>query len=1056
MKVPVFCLLFFAPPSFGELPPRGREPRETIRLDGEWLFRRDGQEEWKSVRVPSSFESHQGPEFDGIGWYKRKVSPQSIPAGRRTLLHFQAAATHAEVSWNGKKLGSHLGGWTPFRFDVTGEIRGPEPEGGHEILVRLDEKVGHNTQGFLPIIAPHFGGIWRGVNLLVVSDPYFDDLNLMAMGNPETGNIEVEVPLGGAVDQRIGVVFAGYRLLGEDSWKRIPAPVRQIEAVLRFSLRIPEFRTWSCWDPSLYEIEIALPSPGEGLPGDLVRTRAAFRKVEASGEKILLNGVPIGVRGLLNWGYYPPENFPNPGEKVFRKDLEFARSAGFNLMKFCLWVPPERYLDLADEMGVLTWMEYPTWHPRLTQEHLADLVGEFSEFFAYDRNHPSVILRSLTCETGPGADLKVIRRLYDLAHRMVPGALVEDDSSWIGWNRIHDFYDDHPYGNNHTWLPTLHRLKDHIKERRILPLILGEAMAADTWVEQETLRKRAGGARPFWVPGFFDEAAKWEDHLRGTFGPEGIDRLLPDSLRYGMLMRKYQVEAFRREIPSGGYVISVIRDFSLASMGLLDYQGEPKWSPADWAWQGDTMCLLATENDRRSFHPEEMLLADLFVSHFGRRAIDGGRLVVALEGPERDGVVLDRLEFKPLDLECGNLFKATGLKFSLPRTPRPERLVVRAHLKTELGDFRNSWPIWVVPRPGQRPPLILHESVKDEAAKDLLSGAPRLGAEKPKGIVAASRFDGRLVEILEEGGSVLLLPDGERGSLPRSAHWFLRGAPYIPVHALSAKIPRDLLVELQHFDLASDVIPEVNYLDEIDPILLLWDTHDLKKVKTHGLIFETGAGGGRLLVTALRHTGTTNAAGRWLLSALLDHLAAGPVPKRSFRAATWRRLQEKLHEEKIDLVQETWKFRSEGTGEGVAKDWHLPGLALDDNWKEIRIGRAWEAQGYPALDGWAWYRISIRIPAGWAGREIYLSFEGVDDIYELFVNGKLAGKGGDLKTRQDAFNEKKSHRITSFVRPGEKCLIAVRVHDWYGAGGIFRPVSLGTVGFFDGPEVLRP
>jgi hypothetical protein len=33
---------------------------------------------------------------------------------------------------------------------------------------------------------------------------------------------------------------------------------------------------------------------------------------------------------------------------------------------------------------------------------------------------------------------------------MIPGALVEDDSSWIGWNRMHDFYDDHPYGNNHT------------------------------------------------------------------------------------------------------------------------------------------------------------------------------------------------------------------------------------------------------------------------------------------------------------------------------------------------------------------------------------------------------------------------------------------------------------------------------------------------------------------------------------------------------------------------------------------------------------------------------
>ena len=70
--------------------------------------------------------------------------------------------------------------------------------------------------------------------------------------------------------------------------------------------------------------------------------------------------------------------------------------------------------------------------------------------------------------------------------------------------------------------------------------------------------------------------------------------------------------------------------------------------------------------------------------------------------------------------------------------------------------------------------------------------------------------------------------------------------------------------------------------------------------------------------------------------------------------------------------------------------------------------------------------------------------------------GKLAGKGGDLATHRDAFSEKKSHRITDLVKPGEDCLIAVRVHDWGGAGGIHQPVHLGTTPFYDGPEVLKP
>ena len=112
-------------------------------------------------------------------------------------------------------------------------------------------------------------------------------------------------------------------------------------------------------------------------------------------------------------------------------------------------------------------------------------------------------------------------------------------------------------------------------------------------------------------------------------------------------------------------------------------------------------------------------------------------------------------------------------------------------------------------------------------------------------------------------------------------------------------------------------------------------------------------------------------------------------------------------------------------------------------------------QGYPALDGWAWYRIEVDVPPGWQGRDTFLSFEGVDDVYELYVNGRLVGKGGDLATRKDALQERHSHNITSFVTPGQKALVAVRVYDWYGAGGIFRPVTLGTQAFAPSLDFLR-
>jgi hypothetical protein len=871
--------------------PAAEAPRQTISLNGTWLFQRDGAkaDEWKSVPVPSSFEQHEGAEFHGVGWYRRSIAPFTISPGKRVLLHFQAAATEAEVWWNGDRLGSHLGGWTPFRFDVTDLVRKAGPGATHELRVRLDEKVGHNTQGFLPIIAPHFGGLWQEVALLIVPETYGNDLRLFAAADPVNSEIRLEIPLGGRLPESLPAVEVRCRRRGTAEWTRPPLQAAYADGLIKASVKLADFRRWSPADPNLYEVEIALPGAG----GDRLEARTAFRAVEAFGPELRLNGQPLQVRGLLNWGYSAPLTAPNPGEAVWRAELEFARARGFNLMKFCLWVPPQRYLELADEMGMLTWMEYPTWHPDLTEKFLGPLEREFLEFFHYDRNHPSVLLRSLTCETGSGADLKVIQRLYDLAKANIPGALVEDDSSWIGWNRVHDFYDDHPYGNNHTWIKTLQGFNEYILAHGLKPLVLGESIAADTWIDRESIATRLGTARPWWAPGVLDAAPRWLERVRAVAGPGGLEELRADSLRYGLLMRKFQTEAYRREVPYGGYVITVIRDIPTASMGLLDYLGRPKWSEADWSWQRDTICLLRTEADRRSFTGGEPLRADLLLSHFGPSALEGGELEVTLETALDKGGVLQRSTRKDIRQNMGTLARCLELRWPLPNVSSPTQLVVRAVLKTAGSEFRNQWPVWVVPPPAARPKVQLHASLSADLAQELFPGASRWGGHDAAGVVVAGRFDDDLVRLLENGGRVLLLPDGRKDSFPLDEHWFLRGAPWVPDHALARTVPHNLLVELQHFDLAGPVVPDLHYLEAIDPILMLWDTHDLKTVKTHGLIFETRASKGRLLVSAVRHAGQENAAGRWLLSVLLNHLDSPAQPRHALSEDVWAYLKKK-------------------------------------------------------------------------------------------------------------------------------------------------------------------
>lgn len=929
-------------------------PRKTTSLNGAWEFKQGEPEgvsprssPWKTVTVPQAWQHHEGMEFHGVGVYRKTLDPFELKEGRRLLVHFDAVATHATVYWNGEKLGEHLGPWTPFRFDVTELVR-KKPKEKHTLTVRVDEKVGHNTQGFLPIVQPHFGGIWQEVKLIEVGEPYFDDADV-AVGAGPRGDVRFKLRFAGG-GKPVGLAFRLWKTLdgkrervGE--WRGDELPELRVEGQeIAGEWNSLGLRLWAPDFPQTYEFEAVSAT-------DRVSQRFGHTIIFPKDDQLVFNGQPLSIRGVLNWGYYPPNLAPNVDPEVWRQDLKLIKSWGFNLMKCCLWVPPRRLLEIADEEGVLVWMEYPTWHPKLTPEFLPDLEREYAEFFRHDRHHPSVILRSLTCETGQSADLKVIQKLTDAAKQMIPGCLVVDDSSWIEWNRVCDFYDDHPYGNNHTWVKTLERLKGYIAKSKlgVKPLVLGEAIAADTWhqvgARQEalgaseeghrTVVMRDGKARPYHEPIFADANRAWLARMEKIIGgPIDQKRLTDDSLRYAMLMRKFQIETFRKEVPNGGYVVSVMRDFPLAGMGLISYDGKPKWEAKDWAWHGEK---------------------------------------------KNEGV---------------------------------------------------PWP------------------------KVDQSRLAKVAA--PMGIRTAHQFDERLLDELEAGGKVLLMPNGKEGSLPLKSHWFLRGGPFVNAHHPLLKGTtglHELLVEQQHFDLAGDVVPDVQYLEEIDPILMLWDNHDMPEVKTHGLAFETRVGKGRLLVSALNHAGGENAVGRWLLDVFLKHLDEGPPPRNALKPETIGAMRNKLREKRLELVGQPWRFKPDPKEEGVKAGWAT--MTPDESWKPIRIGQSWEGQGYATLDGWAWYRLDVTVPQAWAGLPVWWQADGVDDHAEFYVNGQKVGSMGDLAGRKTAFEDKAAFDISKHVKAGAKATLAVRVFDWQGAGGCHRPQRLATVPRTAGAEILK-
>ena len=1262
---------------------------------------------WKSVELPSTFEEHEGVSFDGIGWYRTHLtnglntSPHTRTIHTRTIVRLHGAATEATLWCNGEKIAEHLGGWTPFECDVTRFLNNSSPlsaESDHpkpqaELLIKVDERVGHNSQGFLPVFAPHFGGLWKPIEVLELPPVWIDPHSLFLWGDPSNSNLNYEITLHG-LDQRAIADFLpeypfeihlDYRLKshpssartpeGDDarekpaSWTRLSIPYsdddgkRLLEKgtlLLQGQIPIADPKLWSPEQPNLYEtkLSLTLKNAPDTQPIHQHSSTAAFRSIRVQADSILLNEKPLQVRGILNWGYAPPRVAPSLDPKHWREELQFAKDNGFNLMKICLWIPPKGYLELADEMGVLLWMEYPTWHSQWTQAALPTLEKEFDEFFLYDRSHPSVILRSLTCETGPSADIEVLRTLYDRCHRRIPGSIVEDDSSWIQWNRIHDFYDDHPYGNNHTWLATLERLRSYIAEHGVKPLVLGEAIAADTWCPPNSLESmsqslgdqalslqsvkrgtpESGYESPFWFPLAYRANESWAQARSIDMGKPAVQRLETDSKRYAWLMRKYQIETYRHEFPNGGYVVSVIRDFPFASMGLLDFENRPKWPAQSFRWHSEHALVLRTNDERRSFFEDAPFEANLILQspNFYRdlqdqtahldatQSTDEYTLEWTWSNPDHPSITGKR-RFSKTQLEnllssdppkSLTLLPLHSLKDQLPKIPNtkdyngnaqgnvqgngPEKEPVKWNLQVQFSSWyvekaspylkqqrilaNNNWDLWQIPATSQNrstttglnTAIELHSSCSEQTRKELaalcrvfnwpqptLQPQPMLQPEQPKQpdslsepatpekansekansekatpakanpekdsanrsapdrnqpIIVAQRFDAPLLNALELGRNVLFIPDGQQASLPLTQHWFLRGGPIIDSISRWNR-SHDLIVDLQHFDLAGPVVSDVQWLEQCTPLVMLWDNHDIPKVKTHGLIFATRIDQGTLLVNTLlvntlldnrrldnnsQKSESTNPARAWILSESINYLqTANDSAQRGSEAAENRigsltpeslqGIRYALRQKTLSLKTSRWIFRPDPKNQGLELGWHLPDLPMpeiqltpseppeqieapsqNNQWKPIEIGKHWESEGYPGLDGWAWYRTEVTVPPDWEGEELHLWVDGADDYIEVYVDGVNIGSAGERSTRKTAFEELASFAIpkngpdTSLdgsnglpadavaQSPKPRVLkIAIRVEDWQGAGGLFRPISLANTPRTNTPILAR-
>ena len=146
------------------------------------------------------------------------------------------------------------------------------------------------------------------------------------------------------------------------------------------------------------------------------------------------------------------------------------------------------------------------------------------------------------------------------------------------------------------------------------------------------------------------------------------------------------------------------------------------------------------------------------------------------------------------------------------------------------------------------------------------------------------------------------------------------------------------------------------------------------------------------------------------------------------------------------LSLERWRFQPDPKDAGAAAGWQKPELD-DSKWPLLTVDAPWKKQGYPELDGAGWYRYAVDVPSSWKGSRVILHADGVDDQYDLYLNGELIRHFGSREV--STYQTPTEAELGGKLRYGRRNVLAIKVLNDGGDGGIWRRIQLRRVPPFE-------
>ena len=370
--------------------------REVKSLNGGWRFCTDPADigaanGWEktlptsqTVAIPSLWNNEIGLlGYEGAAWYQK----QFYTNGGTLRFVFESVMTLADVWLDGKKLGSHYGGFTKFDFIVCDVAAGE-----HTLTVRADNRFDEHSIPQRRVDWYNYGGVARDVSVETLGGICILSNHVEYTLSDDLASAEVRAVLelynadNAEKTAPLSVKVGDTEILSQS----VTLAARETRRVTGEWRKLENLSLWEMESPVLYSIVATTDT-------DDLCDRMGFRKIEVKDQKILLNGKQVELRGVNRHEDHPCFGFAFPPQ-LMKRDLDIMFDLGCNTVRGSHYPNSQAFVDLLDERGMLFWSEIPIWGCGFSEEALGDPIVvsrglEMHREMVKDYyNHPCIII----------------------------------------------------------------------------------------------------------------------------------------------------------------------------------------------------------------------------------------------------------------------------------------------------------------------------------------------------------------------------------------------------------------------------------------------------------------------------------------------------------------------------------------------------------------------------------------------------------------------------------------------------------------------------------------